>query len=473
MTKIDKVDNTVCLITPKFNWIYGDIPYPPLAVSYLSAVTNEIGVRTTSVDGTFPREYERKIDEICQKSGPILVGISSTFLQLGEGIRVAKKIKQANKESVVVMGGAGPNCIPNETFFKAADGAVDMISVGESENTWKEIVIEFLGYNGRRDQVVDTFRGIKGTILNSPEPVINPPREFIKDLDTLPMPDLDVIDARRYIETWKKNGGIGSMSIFPSRGCPFSCIFCDKTIFGRKFRVHSPTRIANEMERLVTEYGPIDDIFLFDDNLTTDKKAMRNVCQEILDRKLKVGWSCQARMDTVDEETLRMMHAAGCTDVYFGLEATSDSLLGYLNKKITVEKARYVIDLTKKAKLRPGIFLLTGIPGETEADAKAMMDFVVETKPSLLGFSVLLPFPGTELYRQTKDKIKPELGISPELINDPKRLRQWDDTRCSVYQEGVFKTDPKKSIEDIELAFKEMVVRDQVSHDPSQFIINR
>jgi len=464
---------TVFLIVPKFNWMYKDIPYPPLASSYLSAVTNEIGIRTTLADGTFPQEYETIIDDICQMKGPVLVGISSTFLQLGEGIKVAKKVKQANKDSMVVMGGAGPNCIPKETFFEASDGAVDVVSVGESECTWKEIVTEFLGYTGSRKKIIDSFEGIKGTVLNGPEPVVNPPREFIKDLDTLPMPDLDVINARRYIETWKKNGGIGSMSIFPSRGCPFSCIFCDKTIFGKNFRVHSPVRIVDEMERLVTEYGPVDDVFFFDDNLTTDKKVMQSVCQEILNRNLKVGWSCQARMDTVDKETLRMMKASGCTDVYFGLESTSKHLLKYLNKKITLEKARCAIDLTKKAGLRPGMFLLTGIPGETEADAKAMEDFVTETKPSLVGFSVLLPFPGTELYRQTKDKIRPELMVSSELINDPEKLKQWDDTRCSVYQEGVFETNPRKTIERIDTVFKEMVVRDQISHDPSQFVMDR
>lgn len=471
MSNLNK--ETVFLIAPKFNWMYGNIPYPPLAASYLSAVTNEIGIRTVLADGTFPQEYKRRIDEICEKRGPILVGISSTFLQMGEGIKVAKRIKQVNKESVVIMGGAGPNCIPKETFFEASDSAVDVVSVGESECTWKEIVTEFLGYTGSRKKIIDSFEGIKGTVLNGPELVVNPPREFIKDLDTLPMPDLNVINARRYIETWKKNSGIGSMSIFPSRGCPFSCIFCDKTIFGKKFRVHSPTRIANEMERLVTKYGPVDDIFLFDDNLTTDKNVMQKVCQEILNRNLKIGWSCQARMDTVDEETLRIMKAAGCTDVYFGLESTSEHLLKYLNKKITLEKARYAIDLTKKAGLRPGIFLLTGIPGETDADAKAMENFVIETKPSLVGFSVLLPFPGTELYRQTKDKIQPNLAISSELINNPKKLKQWDDTRCSVYQKGVFETDPKKTIEKVESVFKNMVTRDQIDYDPSQFIIDR
>lgn len=463
----------VLLVAPKFNWMHADIPYPPLAASYLSATTNEIGIRTTLADGTFPQEYQQRIEDACYKRGPQLIGISSTFLQLGEGLRVARQVKEANPESLVVMGGAGPNCIPPKIFFEAAGNAVDIVSVGESEHTWKEIVETFFGYTGKRRKIHQAFEGVRGTVINNGEQLVNPPRELIKDLDTLPLPDLDIINAKRYIETWKKNGGMGSISLFPSRGCPSSCIFCDKTIFGKKFRVHSPERIVNEMERIATEYGPVDDIFFFDDNLTTDKRVMQNVCREVIHRNLRVGWSCQARMNTVDGETLRLMKAAGCTDVYFGLESTSPGLLKYLNKGITMETARNAISMCKKAGLRPGLFLLTGIPGETQEDAKLMEDFVRETKPSYVGFSVLLPFPGTELYRRTQDQIRPELKVTPELINDPERLQEWDDTRSSVYSEGTFSTNPRETIERIEGQFKQMVEQENIDHEPSQFVIER
>jgi anaerobic magnesium-protoporphyrin IX monomethyl ester cyclase len=463
----------IFLVAPKFNWMHGDIPYPPLAASYLSAVTNEIGIKTTLADGTFPQEYEQRIADLCQIHEPVLVGISSTFLQMNEGLQVARRIKQANPEAMVVMGGAGPNCIPQKTFFEAANGAVDIVSVGESEYTWKEIVETFMGYQGKRERILDAFVGVRGTVLKGAEPVNNPPRGFVKDLDTLPMPDLEVINAKRYIETWRKNGGVGSISIFPSRGCPFSCIFCDKTIFGKIFRVHSKERIVNEMERLVTRYGPIEDIFFFDDNLTTDKRLMQAVCQEILDRRLNVGWSCQARINTVDEETLRIMKAAGCTGVFFGLESTSPHLLKYLNKGINLDQARMVIDLCKKVGIRPGLFLMTGIPGETEADAQAMENFVLETKPSYIGFSVLLPFPGTQLYQQTKDMIRPELALSPEMINDPSKIKQWDDTRNSIYQKGTFETQPTTTIDRIESVFRTMLIEEGIHHDPSQFVIER
>ena len=339
---------------------------------------------------------------------------------------------------------------------------------GEGELTWLDLITKFKGsenFSGELRRPAYLFQGVSGTVVKDGVDIIeNEPRPLIYDLDSLPMPDLRGIEAQRYIETWRRNSGVGSISIFPSRGCPYSCVFCDKTIFGHRFRHHSPARIADEMEQIKSEFGPVDDIFLFDDNLSTKRQIMVDLCDEIKRRDLHVNWSCQARANTVDSELLGAMYEAGCKEIYFGVEAATLKLLEYLGKKITPEQAVDAIQMSREVGMKTGCFLIVGIPGETEDDITAIEQFITKAQPAYVGFSVLTPFPGTELYTRTRSLIK------PSLLN---RYDLWDDTRSSVYEDGVFVVNPATSIKRLEAHFKQMLADSGVVHNSSQFVINR
>ena len=251
--------STIHLISPPAKWMHSGIPYPPLGIAYLSAIGIQNGIGINVIDSQFS-EFPEKIANLLDKKGPQLVGISATLMQLPDSVALAKKIKASNPWSTVVFGGAGPNCLSPDT-----GNSVDLVCQGEGELTWANIMKRFLGSDNRSKELLKPqyiFDDIQGTVLFTKDQIkINPPRAQIQDLDTLPFPDLEAIDASRYIELWKKNGGMGSISIFPSRGCPYACVFCDKTIFGRKFRHNSPTRIVNEMERITSDYNLVEDIF--------------------------------------------------------------------------------------------------------------------------------------------------------------------------------------------------------------------
>ena len=188
------------------------------------------------------------------------------------------------------------------------------------------------------------------------------------------------------------------------------------------------------------------------------------MCSEIEKRNLKVNWSCQARVNTVDSELLQVMARAGCKEIYFGVESASPNLLEFLGKNISPQQAVEAITLSRKAGIKPGCFLMVGIPGETKDDIDTLEKFIYRAKPAYVGFSVLTPFPGTELFRSTKHLIK------PELLN---QYENWDDTRKSIYQDGVFEVDPEKSISRLEESFKRMLSATNIDFNPSQFVINR
>ena len=456
------------LLSPKSTWMHNEIPYPPLGVAYLSAAGKKVGFASQIIDGQFTTNLGRQVVEASSSHEPVLVGISSTLLQLPDAVEIAREVKTVNPTSIIVFGGAGPNCLPPAELHAYAGSCIDAVCIQEGELTWQEILIKHAGSMNRDHELSNPaylFENIAGLRINTGgEFALTAARPLVRDLDTLPMPDLEGIDAKKYLDIWRTNGGMGSISILPSRGCPFGCTFCSKTISGRIFRHHSPERIVAEMERIAYNFGFDtigDEIFLFDDNLSTKKKTMREMCELIIQRALNVNWSCQARVDTVSQDMLSLMATAGCREIYFGVETVTPNLLKFLGKGITAEQAAEAIEMSRLVGMQPGIFLIVGIPGEKRKDIEAMADFIRRNRPAYVGFSVLIPFPGTKLYERTHHLIKPELKG---------RYEAWDDTRFSVYKPGVFEVDPRESIAYLDQIFKDTLAAHQVSHNSSQFI---
>lgn len=459
------------LLSPTSKWMHSEIPYPPLGVAYLSSAGKEIDISSQIIDGQFTKNLSRHVLETALSYKPILVGISSTLLQLPDAVKTAREIKVAKSASIVVFGGTGPNCLPPDELYKYAGDCIDAVGIQEGEFTWQDILKKYAGSLDKDGELFNPaylFKDVAGLLINTGDEFVSTaPRPLVRNLDTLPMPDLEGIDAKKYIETWRTNGGMGSISLLPSRGCPFGCIFCSKTISGRVFRHHSPERIVDEMERITHGFGfdsSQDEIFLFDDNLSTKRKVMIEVCESLIRRRLKVNWSCQARVNTVDAEMLSLMAAAGCREIYYGVEAVTPNLLKFLGKGITADQAAEAIQISRSVGMKPGIFLIVGIPGEKKRDIEAMANFIRGTKPAYVGFSTLIPFPGTELYERTSHLIRPELR---------QQYGVWDDTRYSVYQSGVFEMDPQQSIAYLNNVFKETLATYEVDHNPSQFVLTR
>jgi radical SAM superfamily enzyme YgiQ (UPF0313 family) len=193
------------------------------------------------------------------------------------------------------------------------------------------------------------------------------------------------------------------IQIFTGRGCPYQCTFCSwpQTFTGRKYRVRSVENILDELE-WIEENMDVKEVFFEDDTFTINKGRVLEFCKGYRERGLEISWSCNARVDTLDLETMREMKRANCRFLIVGFESADDGILRNIKKGFTVEEARAFAKNVRKAGLLLHADFIIGLPGETKETIEKTRRFIKEIKPDQLQVSVAAPFPGTELYEWYK-----------------------------------------------------------------------
>jgi radical SAM superfamily enzyme YgiQ (UPF0313 family) len=284
---------------------------------------------------------------------------------------------------------------------------VDVVCVGEGEETFREIVQEFFG-----DRRLDRIKGI--WYKKDGDVIQNPPRSPIEDLDSLPFPDMDVFDVERYIKNFIQldsyNPKIRGLSVIVSRGCPFRCSYCQPTltkILGKKFRIRSPQNVIQELKTLKKKYN-IDAFYFQDDTLTASRKWILEFCELIIQEKLDFVWACNTRADIIDREMLEKMHQAGLVKVKVGIEAISDRVR---NGIYHIDR---IIKNTKDLGIQSTGFFMLGAPTETNQEILDTIKFAVKSDLKEANFSIAVPFPSTDLYELAKEKD----WLLPERFSD-------------------------------------------------------
>jgi radical SAM superfamily enzyme YgiQ (UPF0313 family) len=181
-----------------------------------------------------------------------------------------------------------------------------------------------------------------------------------------------------------------------SRGCPFSCSFCDKSVSGSRWRARPAEDVVDEMAELSA--SGVGFINFYDDNFTLQRKRVMAICEEILRRGLDVEWKCEGRVDSVDVQLLRLMRRAGCRVVAYGVESANPETLALLRKDIEVSQARRAFAATRSAGLRSLAYMILGAPGESVADVRRSVAFCREIGADYVQFSSLVAMPGTPIF---------------------------------------------------------------------------
>src|SRR3972149_6444068 len=148
------------------------------------------------------------------------------------------------------------------------------------------------------------------------------PRGFVENLDELPFPSRELFDNESYKQYYLRRFGYSISPMITSRGCPFSCDFCSRPVFGQSFRVRSAANIVYEVEEIVG-LG-YDRVWFADDCFTLNRERLLDVCDELVKRKVRVSWECLSRVDTMDREVAVKMRRSGCVRVFFGIESGTD-----------------------------------------------------------------------------------------------------------------------------------------------------
>lgn len=392
----------IAFINPSqdFEDIYGSLAdersvLPPLGLCYLAGSLRAEGHDVRIIDAAALNISNEEASRLSLEWGAGYVGITATTDNVFLASDIADAIKSASKDIKVIIGGAHLTAIPEKTLemFPSFDIGV----IGEGEDTLKELINAL---EAKKD-----LNEVNGIVFRSAGNVkTNAPRSFIKDLDSLPYPAWGLLPSlskyyKPVITNYKR---MPSASLVTSRGCPGKCAFCDTRVFGSRYRAHSAGYVLGMIGYLKDNYG-IRDICFYDDVFTVFKKRLEEICKALKDKKYDISWSCQARVNSVNYETLKMMKEAGCWKVSFGIESASNDILKLMNKDIAVEQSRKAVMEAKRAGLEVEGYFILGFFGETKDTMKMTKDFILRSPLDIVILSHFLPYPGSPAYPHVKE----------------------------------------------------------------------
>ncbi len=363
---------------------------PPLGLAYLAAVLAKEKIPVEIIDAPVLGYSQKKLLREAQKFKPTVIGFGGVTQEFPSTLKTATNLKKHLRDCSIFIGGSHVSATPKETVqHKCFDVAI----LGEAEKTMVELV-KTLAKRGNLDKV----KGI--AFKKGRKVVITPPRPFIKTLDTIPFPAHHLLPPlEKYHPTPGSYKSLPMGCITTSRGCPFQCVFCSRSVFGQKIRLRSPKNVVDEIELLVNKYGARE-IRFWDDTLNFKPSRVIEICKEISKRKLKITWSCLCRVNFVNLRMLRWMKKAGCWQISYGIESGNQKILNRIKKGTTLEMARQAVAKTKKAGIEIKGFLMIGLPGDTEETMQQTIDFAKELDLDIAAFSITIPFPGTQVYTE-------------------------------------------------------------------------
>ncbi|MFH1610425.1 MAG: radical SAM protein [Patescibacteria group bacterium] len=358
---------------------------PPLGIMYIASYLKKYTDHKIQIlDLQLEEKNKKEIQEYLLQEKPDVVGLTAiTFLMI-DTIKLINLISKILPDTKIVLGGPHVNIYPNETIDIPG---IDFLVLGEGEIPCLDLI------NNIEDK--EKLKTIKGLVFKHDGQIVNTGnRELLEDLDQLPHPVRELTNYKKYYSTLSYKNPTTSM--FTSRGCPYKCIFCDRPHLGKNFRARSAQNIVDEMEE-IKELG-IHEIFIYDDTFTINRERVVEVCNEILKRNLKINWDIRARVNTIDEELLILMKKAGCVRIHYGVESGVNEILKNLRKGITVDMVKKAFLATKKARIETAAYFMIGCPGEKLKDINQSIKLAKDLKPDYVHFSVLTPFPATEIY---------------------------------------------------------------------------
>jgi len=326
---------------------------------------------------------EAQTVELFQRLSPDIFGFSQWTHNRHTTLQLARLAKQLCPQSLVIAGGG--HATHQAESLLTAHPELDLIVAGEGEATLLDLL------EARKSQ--RPFSEIPGLVVRQGQTVIRTPaRSRIKELDSLPYPS-------RYLhEAIGVDLDLQPQFISTSRGCPSACRFCASPNFwGRAVRTRSPASVVNEFLFLKNQFGMLY-LSLRDDTFTADRRRTIELCRLLLERKAGMFWNCQTRVEAVDEEVLDWMKRAGCECVQLGVESGSSRILQQLGKRITPEQVVAACDAVHAVGLQLSVYLIAGVPGETDQDRQATQLLLRRIRPHDLQVAPLAYYPGTSLY---------------------------------------------------------------------------
>src|SRR5690242_11091799 len=370
-------------------------PYPPLQTLLAAACLRREGYEVALFDPTL-EEPKAGFQRALEAHRPRLVAVCEDNFNF-----LTKMCLLRNRELACWMAGtaraADVPAIANgsdasDHAAKYLHAGFDYVLAGELEESVVEVTHCVLEGSGEPRQI----RGI--SFLEAGDVRHTAPRAPIRDLDALPMPAWDLVDARPYREAWTSAHGYFSLNLVSSRGCPFRCNWCAKPIYGSSYHGRSARLVAKEMRRAKTVLNP-DQIWFADDIFALSGRWTLEFAEAVEALDARIPFKMQSRCDLMTRDTVEALARAGCTEVWMGAESGSQRVLDAMEKDLRVEEIYEARQNLRAHGIRACFFLQFGYPGEEWDDIQRTIRMVRETRPDDIGVSVAYPLPGTKFYQ--------------------------------------------------------------------------
>jgi len=307
-------------------------------------------------------------------------------------LRVFAEAKKIDPKTVTITMGPHVTTLAKKTLKD--NPALDFVILYEPELTFKELIETI-------ERKEKNFGPIKGLVYRKNEEIQkNEKRDYLLDLDQLPLPRHDLVPLDKYLFPFMTSA---FTFVVPSRGCPYLCTFCRQPImWDRKVRYRSPENIIKEL-KLLRKLGLKEFIFQ-SDTFTVNKDFVIQICERMIDQGLKFKWSCNSRVDTIDEEMLKIMKKAGCWMIAYGIESGSQEILNRCKKEATLEQTKKAVKLTDKIGIKVYGYFIIGLIGETKETIQQTINLAKSLPITFAIFHTASPYPGTEFYKEVKER---------------------------------------------------------------------
>ncbi len=367
---------------------------PPLGMLYIATYLRENGVDTSIIDEAVQGYSLKETVDWVKKENPDILGFSTCSATGRKAALIAEKVKQENPNVLVTFGNFFATFNAERILKKYP--FVDYIIRGEGEHTSLELV-KCLEQDGDLKKVLGINFRNNGNIISTDD------RPLIKDVDSLPFPDRELLDVDYHNTTAGIVVAPKKFSSFvTSRGCVFRCRFCGCRRLARNlWRSRSVDNIMEELH-ILSSQGYKQFLFV-DDNFTLNTKRVIKLCNRLRKEKVDIEFFAEGRVDNCPRDMLQEMSRANCRMMYFGIENGTQKVLDYYDKQTTPQQAVVALKKAKKAGIDVTVasFIL-GAPHETRQEIWDTLKFAQKIEADIPQFNILATFPGTDIWEELK-----------------------------------------------------------------------
>lgn len=372
----------------------GGTLYYPIWLAYAVGVAERAGHNVKLIDAPADGLGVDDIFTLIDDFVPSLVVVDTSTPSIYNDVKVAEEIKKKYTLAFTVLVGTHPSAMPEDTLKLSS--SIDAVAVGEYDYTIRDLAGALKDKQPLEDVAGLVFR-------NGDKYIKNKKQDKIEDLDGIPFVSTVYKKHLNYRNYFFAAASYPMIMIITGRGCPFKCFFCvyPQVFHDRKYRIRSAENVVDEFEYIDQNCPGVKEIGIEDDCFTANRGHVREICELLIKRNIKIKWYCNVRGD-LDYDLLKLMKDAGCRLVTVGFESGSQNILDNMHKGERVERYYQFAKDARRAGILVHGCIMVGNPGDTRETLAESYEFAKKISCDSMQFYPLYVYPGTEAFDWAK-----------------------------------------------------------------------